>query len=377
MKKILHSFKALLLGLVFGHSTLATDLNHQLDLIFQALAKIENPDVQVNLMRGALAELTGKKDIQAPKSWNFLRKKLARSEEPEVLKLTVQLSQILGDLSVSEDALKLVMNEDANLDERKDALASLVSTRYEKLPPRLKFLLDSALRIDAIRAYSSFNYPQTPEELISEYNNFDILAKRATMDVLVTNRSFAKALLGALRTEKISKADIPNYVAKKMRKKLGNSFDDVYGKIFQMGELSKINEKAVGPAPDGFAEVRRIEVGVLPGLKFDIDRIRARAGEKVVFVFLNDDPSGMMHNLAIITPGSSQKVLDAVVGMGVEGLKKNYVPEIPELLASTPQVAIGMKYTLYFAVPEEPGDYHFICTYPGHGLLMHGVFSVQ
>jgi azurin len=85
----------------------------------------------------------------------------------------------------------------------------------------------------------------------------------------------------------------------------------------------------------------------------------------------------MMHNLAIITPGSRDTVLDAAVAMGAAGLKKNFVPEIPELLASTPQVAQGMKYTLYFSVPEEPGDYHFICTYPGHGLIMQGIFAVQ
>ena len=85
----------------------------------------------------------------------------------------------------------------------------------------------------------------------------------------------------------------------------------------------------------------------------------------------------MVHNLAIITPGSTQTVMDAAVAMGASGLKKNFIPEIPELLASTPQVAQGMKYTLYFSVPDEPGDYHFICTYPGHGLMMRGIFAVQ
>ena len=132
-----------------------------------------------------------------------------------------------------------------------------------------------------------------------------------------------------------------------------------------MGELSKIGIKPVKPMPDGFADARRIDVGVLPGLKFDTSRIKAKAGEKSLLCFPNDDSSGMMHNLAIITPGSSQTVMDAAVAMGATGLKKNFIPEIPELLASTPQVAQGMQYTLYFAVPEEPGDYHFICTYPG------------
>jgi len=85
----------------------------------------------------------------------------------------------------------------------------------------------------------------------------------------------------------------------------------------------------------------------------------------------------MMHNLAIITPGSSQKVIAAAVNMGSSGMANNFIPEIPELLASTPQVGPGMKYTLYFEVPNKTGEYHFICTYPGHGLIMQGIFSVK
>ncbi len=27
-------------------------------------------------------------------------------------------------------------------------------------------------------------------------------------------------------------------------------------------------------------------------------------------------------------------------------------------------------------IPDEPGDYVYVCTYPGHGQLMHGVLKV-
>ena len=141
--------------------------------------------------------------------------------------------------------------------------------------------------------------------------------------------------------------------------------------------LSDLSKKPVKSIPDGYENARRIEVGVLPGLKFNTDRIQARPGEKIAIDFINDDPSGMMHNLAVITPGSSQTVIAAAMSMGDKGLEKNFIPEIPELLASTPQVGPGMKFTLYFSVPYEPGDYHFICTYPGHGLVMQGVFAVK
>lgn len=356
---------------------LGNALNPQLNHIFKAMTQIEDSTVQASMLRGTLAGLSGKRDLAAPASWKSLRIKLARSKDPEVVKLAGQLSQIFGDLSVSQDALKLVLNGDANLGERKEALSGLVAMRFQELPKNLNALLDSRLKVDAIRAYSLFNYPEAPKELISKYEKFDTVAKRATIDTLASKLSYAKALLEALRTGKITKTEIPNYTARNLQKILGGSFDKVYGKILEMGELSEISKNPVNPLPKGFTNARRIEVGVLPGLKFNTARIEAQAGEKVIFVFPNDDSSGMMHNLAIITPGSRQTVLDAAVAMGAAGLKKNFIPEIPELLASTPQVAQGMKYTLYFAVPEEPGNYHFICTYPGHGLIMQGIFAVQ
>jgi azurin len=352
-------------------------VNPPLNHIFNSLKQTEDSAVQASMLRGTIAGLSGKRDLSAPASWKALRNKLVRSKDPEVVKLADQISQIFGDLSVSEDALKLVLNEDANLDQRKEALAGLVAMRFEELPGNLGSLLNTDLKIDAIRAYSFFDYSKAPRELITEYEEFDTVAKRATIDTLASKKSYARALLEALRTEKITQAEIPNYTARNLQKMLGESFNKVYGRILEMGELSEINKTPVRPVPVGFGDARRIEVGVLPGLKFNTDRIRAKAGEKIVFVFPNDDSSGMVHNLAIITPGSSQTVMDAAVAMGAEGLKKNFIPEIPELLASTPQVAQGMKYTLYFSVPDEPGDYHFICTYPGHGLVMRGIFAVQ
>jgi hypothetical protein len=229
MKKITCLWKASLFGLAIVQPTQAASPNRELSLIFQALAKIENPEAQANLIRGTLAGLSGQRDLVAPRSWDSLRNKLAQSKEPEVVKLAGQLSQLFGDLSVSEDALKLVLNEDVNLDDRKEALAGLVTMRFKELPPKLKLLLDTGLKVDAIRAYSFFNYSEASKELISKYKTFDTVAKRATIDTLASKQLYAKALLNALRTGKIAKAEVPNYTARNLQKILGSSFDKVYG----------------------------------------------------------------------------------------------------------------------------------------------------
>ena len=362
---------------IFCSLALSASPSSQLNQIFDTIRKVDDPVVQANLLRGTLTGLSGAREVEAPASWSSLRLKLSGSKNDEIIKLVSQLSQIFGDRSISEDALKLLLNKSASITERREALAGLVAMRFKELPPNLEFLLETELQVDAIRAYSFFDYPEAPSVLLSAYSKFNAKAKRVTVDTLTSRLSYAKELLGALKDGKIEKSEIPTYAARNLQKTLGTPFGKVYGKIEEMGELSKIDKNPVKARPVGFMNARLIEVGVLPGLKFNTTRIEAKAGEKVIFVFPNDDSSGMVHNLAIITPGSSQTVLDAAVAMGAEGLKKNFIPEIPELLASTPQVAQGMKYTLYFSVPEEPGNYHFICTYPGHGLIMQGIFAVQ
>ncbi len=145
----------------------------------------------------------------------------------------------------------------------------------------------------------------------------------------------------------------------------------------QRAQLTELSKQAARLVPEGFEDARVIKVGVLPGLKFNTDKIEAKTGEKLAIEFINDDPTGMMHNLAVIAPGSAQTVVAAAIGMGAEGMAKNYIPEIPEMLASTPQISPGKKYTLYYTAPAESGDYIFICTYPGHGMVMQGTFSIR
>ena len=223
-------------------------LNTQLDHIFESLSKVEEHSVQTRLLRGTLAGLSGKRDLTPPDSWNFLRGNLIRSPNPEVSKLAGQLAQIFGDSSISEDSLKLVLNKEATLEDRKEALSSLVAMRFQKLPQNLKYLLDTELQIDAIRAYAFFDFPDAPEELIAEYVWFDAAAKRATIDTLASRFFYAQALLDALKAKKIAKVEIPVYTARTLQKILGKSFEKTYGKVSEVGEgkdrmISKYRER--------------------------------------------------------------------------------------------------------------------------------------
>ena len=140
--------------------------------------------------------------------------------------------------------------------------------------------------------------------------------------------------------------------------------------------LAKLSTQPARAVPEGYENARELSVGVKPGLKFATELLTAKPGEKLALAFVNDDPTGMMHNLAIIAPDSLQKVITAALTIGEKAVEQNFIPDIPEVLASTPQVSPGRKFTLYFTVPAVEGDYPFVCTYPGHGQIMKGILRV-
>lgn len=70
-------------------------------------------------------------------------------------------------------------------------------------------------------------------------------------------------------------------------------------------------------------------------------------------------------------------MIASALTIGPKAIEQNFVPDIPEVIASTPQVAPGRKYTLYMKVPAKGGDYVYVCTYPGHGQVMFGNLKVK
>ena len=141
-----------------------------------------------------------------------------------------------------------------------------------------------------------------------------------------------------------------------------------------MDELSK---ESLPLIPQGYENAKRLEIGMLAGMRFNKSTLSVQAGEKVALEIINDDPTKLMHNWALVAKGSINRVLQASLTLGPKAIELNFVPDIPEVLAASPQVAPERKYTLYFTAPAAPGQYPYVCTYPGHGQLMRGILNVE
>jgi glucose/arabinose dehydrogenase/azurin len=117
-----------------------------------------------------------------------------------------------------------------------------------------------------------------------------------------------------------------------------------------------------------------ITIGTQPGLKFDLPTFDIRAGSRLKLVFNNDDD--MMHNLLVVEPGAADKVGDQAIALGLDGPELNYVPELGEVLFHTALLEPETVEAIYFTVPTTPGEYPYICSFPGHAFTMRGVMRV-
>lgn len=131
-------------------------------------------------------------------------------------------------------------------------------------------------------------------------------------------------------------------------------------------------------AEDSGAEALVINIKTLKNeMKYDLTEFTVKAGQKIEIVFEN--PDFMQHNLLIVAQGAMETVGKAADKLASDptGAEKNYIPDVPEVLFFTPLVNPEETVTLTFVAPNEPGNYPYICTFPGHWRIMNGVMKVM
>lgn len=115
---------------------------------------------------------------------------------------------------------------------------------------------------------------------------------------------------------------------------------------------------------------------------YDIKEFTVKAGQKVKLTLVNPAESitKQPHNILIVKKGKKEAV-GALANAGLADpdfiSKKNCIPESDDVLFSSKLVLPGKSETIEFTAPSEPGDYPYLCTYPGHWILMNGVMKVK
>jgi azurin len=129
-------------------------------------------------------------------------------------------------------------------------------------------------------------------------------------------------------------------------------------------------------------DLRALGVQVVPiaavpeQMLFDVKWFTVQMAKPVQIVLTN--PDAMPHNLVVGAPGSVQEIGAAAAAMPppANSAARAYVPNSPLVLHATRLLSAGETDRLNFLAPAKPGEYVFVCTFPGHWIRMYGVMLV-
>jgi azurin len=116
------------------------------------------------------------------------------------------------------------------------------------------------------------------------------------------------------------------------------------------------------------AEPRLVKLKATDNMQYDVKTIQATAGEslKVTLTAVSSmAPAEMAHNFVLLAKGTNT---DAFAMDAAMARDNNYIPKAKAaaILAQTKLASGGQTVEVVFNAPKEPGEYIYICTFPGH-----------
>jgi putative membrane-bound dehydrogenase-like protein len=123
-------------------------------------------------------------------------------------------------------------------------------------------------------------------------------------------------------------------------------------------------------------ELTTIRIATIPEkMSYDVKELTVKAGKKIRLTFANQD--FMPHNILLVKPGKSDDVGMKAIALGAQGFDVGFVPQSPDILWHSKLVDHGKEEVIEFTAPASPGDYPYICSFPGHHLIMRGTMKVK
>lgn len=114
-------------------------------------------------------------------------------------------------------------------------------------------------------------------------------------------------------------------------------------------------------------------------MKFNKSSFTVKAGQKVQLVLTHSGKLpklAMGHNVVILQSGVD---VTAFAADALQHVKNDYIPKgrKRDIVAHTKMIGGGETTSITFTAPTTPGKYPYICTFPGHAVLMKGVMIVE
>lgn len=123
-------------------------------------------------------------------------------------------------------------------------------------------------------------------------------------------------------------------------------------------------------------QARPVTLEAGKNLTFATRSLQAKPGEAIRLTFRN--PDVVPHNWALLKPGTLPKVgeLTNRLVADPDAVARHYIPQTDDVLVYTDVVLPQDEFTIWFNAPKQPGRYPYLCTFPGHWMVMNGELVV-
>lgn len=129
----------------------------------------------------------------------------------------------------------------------------------------------------------------------------------------------------------------------------------------------------------GAAKPRVIEISGNDQMKFSLAEITAKPGESLEVVLTNVGQlpkTVMSHNWVLLKPLTDDQIA-ALAGTAATKAPDYLPDDKSSILAHTKTLGPKEADKVVFTAPTKPGEYTYICTFPGHFMLMRGKLIVK
>jgi putative heme-binding domain-containing protein len=144
-----------------------------------------------------------------------------------------------------------------------------------------------------------------------------------------------------------------------------------------LADLLATAKAAPNPWRNALAGARPIVLQADKNLTFMQRTITVKAGEPIKLTFSN--PDAVPHNWVLVKPGSLERVGGLANRLIAEpdAALRQYIPKSDDVLVYTDVTPAQGGLTIYFRAPAEKGRYPYLCTFPGHWMVMNGQMIVE
>ncbi|WP_254507368.1 PVC-type heme-binding CxxCH protein [Anatilimnocola floriformis] len=216
----------------------------KLTTVLDSLGAARDAEVQLDLCRGILLALEGRRSVPPPANWNAIFKTLSASRSLDVQDQAIALAVKFDDAKIIARLREQLGNVGQDVPTRERALQLLLTKQPADLPPALFPLLNEPkMRAVAIKALAAYQHHETPAALLHIYDKLSPEERADVIQTLASRVSYAVSLLNAVEAKTVPRSDISAGMLRQLQAlsnpQVAKQLDAIWGTIRPAAEDKK------------------------------------------------------------------------------------------------------------------------------------------